>query len=200
MPALSFLQAAAAVYNRGMGRHDYYRMLGVPPSAHQHDIRAAYRERAKRCHPDKAGPQAKREFQDLSEAYETLSDPGRRRAYDDELHQAGQRGVQITKHGCDPAFRPRSQCWDLEVLLSPEEAREGVVFPVRITSPRRCEFCSGGWQFIFPCPLCSQRGFIDEEQELLIELPPITAGMAVFDLALNRSLGLRLYVRVTDAP
>lgn len=61
----------------------YYRMLGVVPGATVDVIKAAYRRRAKDLHPDKnPRPDARDEFQRLSEAYHTLSDAKARATYD----------------------------------------------------------------------------------------------------------------------
>ena len=62
----------------------YYDIFGVSPDASSAQIRKAYYERARRCHPDKhPGDAAKEaEFKKLSEAYQTLFDEERRAAYD----------------------------------------------------------------------------------------------------------------------
>ena len=66
----------------------FYRRLGVPPSASTEEITSAFRGLAVSLHPDKVGvtgdahESATRRFQDVSEAYETLRDPSRRRTYD----------------------------------------------------------------------------------------------------------------------
>lgn len=57
-----------------------YRVLGLAPTATAAEIRDAYRRRAKVTHPDAGGSAA--EFDRLTEAYDTLADPGRRFAYD----------------------------------------------------------------------------------------------------------------------
>jgi curved DNA-binding protein CbpA len=70
---------------------DYYNLLQVPPEAPAEAIRAAYRREAKRFHPD-AHPHAaraerealERRFILLAQAYDALSDPVRRRAYDNQ--------------------------------------------------------------------------------------------------------------------
>lgn len=61
---------------------EYYRILGVPPSAGKRAIRDAYLSLVKRLHPDRAGPAGTARFQDVTAAYETLSDPVKRRLYD----------------------------------------------------------------------------------------------------------------------
>lgn len=61
----------------------YYDALCVPTAASTQDIRRGYFKQSKRWHPDKASePDAKQRFQQISEAYQVLSDPKRRRAYD----------------------------------------------------------------------------------------------------------------------
>ncbi|HEY54109.1 MAG TPA: J domain-containing protein [Caldilineae bacterium] len=60
---------------------DYYLILQVQPSADPDVIQAAYRRLARKYHPD-VGQRNSTRMQELNEAYETLSDPARRAAYD----------------------------------------------------------------------------------------------------------------------
>lgn len=59
---------------------ELYAILGVPETATQDEIRRAYRRRARVCHPDRGGDPD--DWERLCLAYETLSDPDRRRRYD----------------------------------------------------------------------------------------------------------------------
>lgn len=63
---------------------DYYSILGVPRSATDKDIKAAYRKLAREHHPDanQGNKQAEDKFKDLAEAYEVLKDPDKRKRYD----------------------------------------------------------------------------------------------------------------------
>ena len=63
---------------------DYYQVLGVPESASADDIKKAYRRLAKKNHPDANpnDPQAAERFKEIGEAYAVLSDPDKRKQYD----------------------------------------------------------------------------------------------------------------------
>jgi DnaJ-class molecular chaperone len=63
---------------------DYYKILGVPRSATDKEIKAAYRRLARKHHPDvnKNDPKAEARFKEINEANEVLSDPAKRSRYD----------------------------------------------------------------------------------------------------------------------
>ena len=63
---------------------DYYKTLGVKKDIKARDLKKAYYQMAKKYHPDanKDDPAAAKKFQEVSEAYECLSDPQKRQQYD----------------------------------------------------------------------------------------------------------------------
>ncbi len=102
-------------------RMDYYSILGVPKGSSDQDIKKAYRKLAMQHHPDRGGDQNK--FQQIQEAYDTLSDPAKRSQYDNPQPQGnfsfhfGQSGNPFEEifqsfgfgHGHDPFAHMRQR-------------------------------------------------------------------------------------------
>jgi len=81
---------------------DYYRILGLKRNAKEKDIKKAYRKMALQWHPDKHTGEdekatAQKKFQEVAEAYEVLSDPEKKRIYD----QVGSEGLKRGGGGGD---------------------------------------------------------------------------------------------------
>ncbi len=75
-------------------KRDYYEVLGVPKDADDAALKKAYRVLAKKYHPDtnQGNPEAEAKFKEASEAYAVLSDPDKRRQYDQFGHAAFEGG------------------------------------------------------------------------------------------------------------
>ena len=90
---------------------NYYKILGVPRTAPSKDIKKAYRDLALRWHPDKVDQEEKEEaekkFQDISEAYEVLSDKEMREKYDrgEPVFENQGGGHSHNPHGHQQFFR-----------------------------------------------------------------------------------------------
>ena len=87
-----------------MNFKDYYSILGVPKNAAEKDIKSAYRKLARKWHPD-ANPnnqkEAEEKFKEISEAYEVLGDPDKRKKYDvlgPNWQQAAQQAEQQRRY------------------------------------------------------------------------------------------------------
>ena len=82
-----------------MSKRDFYEILGVPKNASDEEIKKAYRKLAMKHHPDRnqgdAAKPAEEKFKEAKEAYEMLSDPQKRAAYD----QYGHAGVDPNMRG-----------------------------------------------------------------------------------------------------
>jgi molecular chaperone DnaJ len=144
---------------------DPYEILGVSRDAGADDIKKAYRKLARQLHPDvNPDPATQERFKDVSRAYEVLSDPGKRAAYDrggDAFSQgfggAGQ-GFSFTDimdaffgggaPGAGQSRGPRSRArrgQDALIRLDVElaEAAFGVTRDLKVDTALRCEACEG---------------------------------------------------------
>src|SRR3954471_17398323 len=77
-----------------MAKRDFYEILGVAKTASDADLKAAFRKNAMSSHPDRnpGDKQAEARFKELNEAYQHLSDPQKRAAYDRLGHAAFEQG------------------------------------------------------------------------------------------------------------
>jgi DnaJ-class molecular chaperone len=200
-----------------MDGRTYYMILGVPRTESPGGIRSAYRDLAKKVHPDVAGEQATHAFQEITEAYDVLSDPQRRRAYNEDLRRAEGGDVvpvrrtppprrarrPVSTFGAADAVRAANQLGgvNIEVVLAPDEWRRGCVLPIGVPVFRRCAECGGsGYDWLLPCLACGQLGTIEDEAIVHVRIPPMVRSGSIFEMPL-RGVGindfhLRLHVFV----
>jgi molecular chaperone DnaJ len=156
-----------------MAKKDYYDTLGVPKNANDEDIKKAYRKLAMKHHPDRnqgePGKVAEEKFKEAKEAYEMLSDPQKRAAYDQHGHAgvdpnmrggAGGEGYGGFAEafgdifgdmfgqqrgrpggGGRQVFRGADLSYAMDITL--EEAARGKDAQIRIPSWDSCEICHG---------------------------------------------------------
>ena len=91
---------------------DYYELLQVERTATDSEIKSAYRKLAMQYHPDRNpnNPEAEEKFKEISEAYETLGDPEKRKSYD--------MGGQPNLGGFRPNFNFGGGAFDLDSILA----------------------------------------------------------------------------------
>ena len=82
-------------------KRDYYEVLGISRSADKDAIKKAYRKMAKKYHPDSnaGNPDAEEKFKEVTEAYNVLSDPEKKKLYDQFGHAAFEEGAGGAGYG-----------------------------------------------------------------------------------------------------
>jgi molecular chaperone DnaJ len=148
-----------------MAKQDYYKLLDLPKTATEVEIKKAYRRLAMKFHPDRNpdDPAAEHKFKECKEAYEVLADPQKRAVYDQFGH-AGLEGGRGGGFSAGEAFgdifgemfgdifsggqRGRSQVFrgaDLryELELDLEQAVFGTETEIHVPSLTECAICKG---------------------------------------------------------
>lgn len=108
---------------------DHYRTLGLVRPVTDDEVRSAYRERVKQCHPDRGGDAA--EFDAVTIAYKSIRDPESRRRYDASLHEAARSARTsvkvpdlVSKRAADASALLEGVPVAPHVMIVPVEARD----------------------------------------------------------------------------
>ena len=181
-----------------MAKRDFYEVLGVPKNASDDEIKKAYRKLAMKYHPDRnqgdAAKGAEEKFKEAKEAYEMLSDPQKKAAYD----QYGHAGVDPNMRGPGgpgaegfagfgeafgdifgdifggarrggggrQVYRGADLSYAMEITL--EEAATGKETQIRIPSWDDCETCKGTGAkpgtSVKTCSTCHGQGVVQMRQ------------------------------------
>ena len=126
-----------------MAAKNYYEILGVEKTASFEDIKKAFRKLALEHHPDKGGDEER--FKEINEAYEILSDPEKRRAYDNP-HIFGANGFPFPNmHGVSDLFNSffNSSFTAHTTARSANMPRQGQHIRLQHSAPLHC-FIFGG--------------------------------------------------------
>ena len=171
---------------------NHYRVLGIPPSATTEEIKEAYRKQVLTTHPDVVGCGREDDFRSIQEAYEVLSEPDRRARYDESrrfLNTHVSRNHRSSSRGSRKRTR-RNREYQLEIILSPEEAQWGLRLRIPFRFRTYCPYCRGfGIFFSGFCPYCDGRGLRDSCQDITAEIPPGVCDGDIFLLGIPGACG-----------
>jgi len=154
------------------GNVDFYAILEVEPSATAAEITAAYHSLARRYHPDvgSVSKEALRKFKSITAAYEVLSDERLRQDYDRRSGRVIP--VRTTSPSSATAAERQSVTsaeLELELPITPEEARYGGPCDIIVTFRERCPVCLGS--ATATCESCAGEGFVNAKRRLKIQIP-----------------------------
>ncbi|KAF6166794.1 hypothetical protein GIB67_005670 [Kingdonia uniflora] len=176
-------------------QRDYYEVLGAPKNASRDEIKKAFIALAKKYHPDanKNNPAAKRKFQEIRDAYETLRDSAKRANYDGERTSDAAQNTYTTREADEFSDNYQEHFSDtfqfffseifehetedfatdvqVELTLSFSEAAKGCQKHLKFDAHILCDFCHGSGHSLDSkpkaCPTCKGSG--------RVTIPPFTS-------------------------
>ena len=177
-----------------MSKQDFYDVLGVSKSADESSLKSAYRKLAMKYHPDRnpGDTNAEKKFKEVSEAYDVLSNPEKKAAYDQYGHEAFSGGSgQGFSEGFSSGFgsfsdifedffgdmsgrqgnneqRKKGEDLKYEMTISLRDAYTGVKREINFDTLISCDSCRGSGSSkndgISSCGSCGGRGRIRASQ------------------------------------
>jgi len=150
---------------------NFYEILGLEKTASDEEIKKAYRKKAFQSHPDRnpGDKEAEQKFKDVQSAYDVLSNPQKRREYD----QFGRVGPQHRGHthsSFDFEFsdifeqffggsRERGHNVQIRLEISLQDVLTGIIKEIPIKQKAACGKCTGsGFSTYDPCQYCNGTG------------------------------------------
>jgi molecular chaperone DnaJ len=214
-----------------MNRNDYYALLGVAPNASSSAIRRAFRKLARKFHPDlnPGDNVAAVRYQRIYEAFEVLTDPGKRESYDtegpgptdpslEEPPRYGFEGFDFSLEGERKADifpdlfhqlsrrenrRERGEDIHHRVALRFEESLTGLSTSFQITRSVTCETCQGFGEIPSsdprPCAACGGRGRNMQAHGFMLFARPCSACRGTGRIASERCPDCRAAGRSTHS-
>ena len=170
---------------------DFHRVLGVSRDARPDEIKQAYRRLARRHHPDMEGDEGGERFREIREAYEALCErvghargPAARieiRCHEPEAWLADEVAIDFPSAGAiferiresfllsnDPQLP-----LEAEIILTRDEAREGVTVPLDVPMRATCALCDGRGEVRWDlCHLCGGVGEAFRTHTVGLVVPP----------------------------
>jgi molecular chaperone DnaJ len=182
-------------------KKNFYKILGVDQKASPEKIKRAFRQAAKRYHPD-VSPRDEEKFREVQEAYETLSDPERKALYDqemltkrtpfpqprsfrpsrsypsslfggiDEFFEELEDSLMGTGYGFLDELEQGHVGFSVEITLTPSEARKGCKIPLEMPFWAECRRCRGtGYVTGLICGFCRGRGKEKIRKKITLTIP-----------------------------
>lgn len=144
---------------------DFYQLLGISREASLKEMKSAYRKLSAKYHPDKnpGDKNAQDYFIKINKAYETLSDPDKRKIYDIYGEEGLQKENQLSENNM-----PRGQNAYVDVDVDLSELYNGVVKNLNLSKNVVCSHCHGTGGKLGQtkqCPKCKGRGSVVEQMD-----------------------------------
>ncbi|MFN4245601.1 MAG: DnaJ domain-containing protein [Brevinematia bacterium] len=189
---------------------DYYEILGIEFGSSSEKIKSAFRQLAKKYHPD-VSKEDKKDFKMIIEAYKVLSNPTLKETYDKEYLSRKKINsvtnhnykniidqnrieyktslVNISRAGFDLSKKfSREDILeelgeDLVVYLIDQEIHEGATLTIKLPAKAVCNVCYGSNR---NCYRCDGTGYMTVMEEIKIQIPPNTKHLETINIDLTK--------------